>query len=240
MIAYNDESLVDSSFWNGAVIVLLALSAFFYLRFIKQYQDKLYYMPNDFCTAFKNDGKLFKIIRWCISGFVVLAGIALLMQCEIDKNANFLRVVAVMGILSGICFGLSLTSANRPAVFNQDFAAFLSFVPILFMAIWLVALYKENSINPVSWDYIVELYAIISAMFAFFRLAGFAFKIPNVWRSLFFSMTGASSCIMNLADERYIGEQLFFAGVAMMLLMYTWILLDNLVKGKPEEKDISI
>lgn len=240
MIAYDEASLVGKSFWNIAVIVLLAGAAFASLRFIKQYQDRYYYVPHDFCAALKNNKKLHNISRWSISGIMAAGAALLLMQCEVDKNANFLRVLAVAGFLAGLSFGLLLSSANRPAVLNRSFVSFLSTVPVIFMAIWIVTIYKENSTNPIAWDYSVELFAVIVSMIAFFRVAGFAYGIENEWRTLFFCMLGAVGCIMNLADERFIGEQVLFAGSAMMQIMYVWLFLDNIKKGQPIEKDISI
>ena len=240
MLAYDDNSLVGKSFWNVAVILLLAGAAFVAIRFVKQYQDKYYYLPHDFCQALHNDSKLHNIFRWSVSGFVIVGALLLLMECEIDKNANFYRVLAVATIVSGLCFGLLLSAANRPAVLNRNFVSFLASVPIIMMAIWTITLYKVNSINPVSWDYATELFAVLVSMLAFFRVAGFAFGVENEWRSLFFCILGAVSCMANLANDRYLGYQVMFAGVAMMQILYVWIMLDNMKKGQPVEKDISI
>lgn len=240
MLAYNEESLVDRSFWSVAIILLLVLSAYFYIRFVKQFQDRYYYLPHDFCKAFRNDTKLHSVFRWGISGLMIAGALLLLMQCEVDKNANFLRVVACAGIVTGLAFGWLLSAANRPAVLSRRLVSFLSSIPILFMAIWIVTIYKENSINPVSWDYAVELFAAIITMIAFFRFAGFAFGVENEWRTLFFCMLGGSSCLMNLADERFVGEQVMFAALSAMQIMIVWLIIDNLKKGQPANKDISL
>ena len=49
-------------------------------------------------------------------------------------------------------------------------------------------------------------------------------------------MLCASICIMSLADERYTGMQMILLGTAGEMLLYNWILLQNL--QKTERKDV--
>ena len=78
--------------------------------------------------------------------------------------------------------------------------------------------------------------AIIAAMLGFFRVAGFAFRVPDGHRALFDVMLGGAMCILALADERYMGMQLIFLASAGMLILYEWILVRNLKKRRPETK----
>ena len=96
--------------------------------------------------------------------------------------------------------------------------------------------YIQNSHNSVPWSFAVEIAAIIAAMMAFFRAAGFAFRVPDGHRTLFAVMLGGAMCILALADERYMGMQLIFLASAGMLILYEWILVRNLKKRRPETK----
>ena len=72
--------------------------------------------------------------------------------------------------------------------------------------------------------------AIITAMMAFFRAAGFAYGSLKSWQSLFTIMMGVMMSIMALADDRYMGMHLIMLGSAMQLLMYEWLLIMNMQK----------
>ena len=47
-----------------------------------------------------------------------------------------------------------------------------------------------------------------------------------------FAMFTAVLCLMCLADERYTGMQLMLLSAALMLILYNWILVMNMRKGK--------
>jgi len=96
--------------------------------------------------------------------------------------------------------------------------------------------YKQNSINPVGWDYAVEILTLIVDMMAFFRIAGFAYGVPDGKKSMFLCMLGAMLSITCLADNRLLGQQVMFFAIALMLTMYNWIMLANLTSVP---KDVS-
>ena len=234
ILAYNDDGLVDASFWNVAVVFLILAAGCVFYRFLKKRKDALQFLPADFCSALKNEGKIFQFARIGI-GLLMVAGAGLLaMKSETDKNASLLLILSVLGALTGVSFPFLLASANRPAILNRSLISFLSFLPILFYCIWLLSCYKENSINPVGWDYFIEILTLIFLINASFRIAGFAFGVTDEWKSMFFSMMSSVLCMMNLADERYLGLQFMFAASALMYLDFNWIILSNLKQGRRE------
>ena len=229
-LAYNEEGLPDASVWNVLVPVLVIAMALVFRKFVAKFRSDGCCLPEDFFSAFANDGKLFGFFRW-LTGAVMIAGsVLLLLTCETDKNAAFLRVLGILGVLSGISFPVLLTTANKPHVGKKSTMALLTLMPILLFAFWLVTCYKENSINPIGWDYAVQLAAIIFSMIAFAFIAGYAYGVPDEYKSMLFCMLGGMMCITTLADSRNIGEQLMFVAAAMMLMMYNWIMIANLVK----------
>lgn len=235
MLAFDDNNLVGKSAWNILLPALIIAAAVVFYRFSVTRRNARMYLPHDFCKALKNEGKLYSVARWAAGGIMVVGAALLVAQCETDKNANFLFALAGTGAAAGISFPFLLTAANKPHVENTKLVAFLSFLPILFFGVWLLTCYKQNSINPVGWSYVIELAAIIISLSAFFRVAGFAFGAPKEWRSMFLCMFGAMLCLTTLADSRYIGQQIMFAATAMMLVLYNWIMVANLRQGEKEK-----
>lgn len=236
MLAYNEAQMPDRSAWNVFLPLLMLAAALVYRGFIKKMKAAGDYIPDSYFSALSNPGKFYGFFRWVI-GIVMVAGSALLLaQCEVDRNATFLRIVAAFGILTGVAFPLTLSTANRPHVTKSAFATLLAIIPILLLCIWLLTCYKQNSINPIAWDYVPELAAIIVTLLAFFRIAGFAYGVPEGWKSLFLCMLGGSLCIMTLSDKRYMGEQVMFAALGLMQVMFVWILVDNRRNHKDDEQ----
>ena len=226
-LAFDDNGLAERSVFHILVPLFILTVGFVFLRFVDNIKNKRFYLPEDYCEAFENKGRLFAVARWTLGVIMCVGAVILLATCEVEKEANFLRVLAVLAFLSGISFPILLTAANHSPN-NYNFLSILSSFPILLFAVWLITSYKINDINSVVWSFSIEIITVILAMLAFFRIAGFAFGAPNVWRSLFMSMFSASMCIMTLADTRNLGMQVIIFAAAMMMVMYNWIMIKNL------------
>ena len=236
MLAYNEEGLVDRSVFNLLVPAIIIASAVLFYSFVKKFEKQRYFISEDIFEALKNDSKLYGILRYIMGIVMVAGGLLLLAQCEIDKEAKFLRVLSLLGVVTGVCFPLLLSMANKPHVTKISSCCFLGTAPVIFFCFWLVTCYKINSINPVLWDYSVEIITIIVCIISFFYLAGFQFSVPNAKRALFFSMMGAALSIMILADKRYMGMQLMYAASAAMQLYCVWVLIVNMGQKEKEYK----
>ena len=232
MLAYNEESLVNSSAWNVLVPLLILGAAFAYYRFVNGFEKEDMYLPNDFCSALRNEGKIYSACRIAIGALMLIGAGLLVLKCEVDKNAKFLFILAGLAAVTGISFPFLLIAANKPHVENRNFIALLATMPIILFAFWLILCYKQNSTNSVGWDYFIELLAIVFSMIAFFRVAGFAYGVSDERKSMFFCMLGATLCLMSLADGRYLGQQVIFVSAAFMQLMFNWIMISNLKKHK--------
>ena len=97
-------------------------------------------------------------------------------------------------------------------------------------------LYRINSINSVLWAYVPEMVTVVVVMFAYARIAGFAYDTAKPVRARFDCMLGASLCIMCLADDRFMGMQLMLVGHALLLMLYNWAMVCNLRKAAPKPK----
>ena len=83
-----------------------------------------------------------------------------------------------------------------------------------------------------------RLSSVVVAMFAFARIAGFAFGTPKPERARFDVMLGGSLCLMCLADDRYTGMQLMLLGMSLLLMLYNWAMVCNLKEGKAAPKEL--
>ena len=235
MIAFNDLGLVDRSAFNVLVPAFVIAAAVVFLRFLNQDERDHLYVPEDLCGALSNDYRVFSILNW-LAGIIVLTGaLALLAKSETDKFVRFLRVLAALGAVYGVTAPLMLELAHREED-RKTLLCLLSLPPILLFAAWLVYLYRRNSINSVLWSYVPEMVTVVVVMFAYARIAGFAFDTAKPLRARFDCMMGAALCLMCLADERYMGMQLMLAGTAVQLMLYNWAMICNLQEGKEPPK----
>ena len=235
-LAY-ENGLPGKSVWNFFVILLIAVGAVVFYSFIRKTAQSGLGVPGNFFEALSNGGRLYGVFRWAV-GLILFAGSALLFaQCEVDPNATFLRVLAVLGMLTGICFPLYLTCANKPHVTSNATLTLLSLIPVLFYGAWLLTSYKQNSINPIVWNYAIEVLTLIVNALAFFRLAGFAYGVPDGKKTMFFCMWGSMLSLLSMADNRYLGQQVMLFGTAMIFAFANWVMIANLSPVKAEEPE---
>ena len=229
-LAFDENGLSEPSVFNFLVPLMLLAAAWMFTRFINKIQDDKCYVPRDFCDALFNPGKLFTFARWAIGLLMCLGSVVLLMTSETDVDADFIRIICLLGFLSGLAFPFVLGSANYDEFANVRFVRLCMMMPILLFSAWLILCYKQNSYNSVVWSYVIEMATIIVALLAFFRIAGYAFFAPNWRKCMLAIMMGAAMCIMSLADDRYMGMHIIMLSAALMLILYNWILFKNLRK----------
>ncbi len=236
-LAFNDAGLPDRSALHVIFPVYVLICALVFRHFVLSYKKAGLQPPESFAAAFAHKGKLYTLARWVCGGVMFVGGTVLLMTSETDKFAGLLRALSLVTMLAGLCFPLMMTWADK-AGSRLNVICLLSFVPMFAYAVWLVYCYRANSIEPVVWSYAVEVFTVIMAMVAFFRVAGFAFQSPKPLRCLFDVMFAAMLCLTSLADERYMGMQIILLGSALMLMFECWLLIKNLapIADKTEEQ----
>ena len=236
MLAYNEAKLVDSSVFNILVPAIIIASGLLFNGFIKKFKKERYFLSEDFFVTFKNESKIYSVLRSIIGAVMVVGSVMLLMECEVDREAKFLRILAIGGVITGICFTVLLASANKPHVTNRTTICFLSTVPVAFYCFWLITCYKINAINPVLWDYGMEIVALIVCILSFFNLAGFPYEVQKPWKAMFLAMLACALCLMMVADERYMGMEFMYIGGAAMQLYLVWVMICNMGQNEKEYK----
>ena len=228
-----DEGLAGPSMWNVVVPLSIVAAAWVFRRFVEQFRDDRCSLPEDFHGALKNDRLLYRMARIAVGVLMCLGALLVFAKSETDPNTGFLRVLAAAGFLAGLSWPLLLREADRePGESKRWVLCLLSMLPVLCYAVWLVYEYKLNSLNSVIWAYVIEVLTLCVVLLAFFRLAGFAFGQPNAEKAMRLSMLGAFLSFMSLADERSMGLQIMFFATAAALVLYTWIMVDNLEQGE--------
>ncbi len=228
-LAFNDAGLPEKSAFHVFLPVYLLIAALVLGNFVRRYAKEGLSLPEDFFAAFENKGWLYGVVRWVVGLTMSLGGVVTLMTTELDKHADMLRILAVLAILAGLAYALTLELASRGAA-NPTLLCALTLFPMALYAFWLIYCYSRNSINGVAWSYMVEVATVCMAMLAFFRVAGFAFAAPSWKRCMFDVSFAAALCLTSLADERYLGMQLILFATALMLLFCNWLMTCALVK----------
>jgi hypothetical protein len=234
-LAFDENGLNEKSFFNILVPLLVIAGALLFRHFIRAMRDRRIAVPEDFCRALYNPGKLFAALRW-LAGLVMVAGaVVLMMTTETDPHVDMIRVLCLLAGLAGLAYPLVLGQANYDSFGHQGLVRLGTMLPVAMFVVWLVLSYIQNQLNSVAWSYAVEMVTLMCAMMAFFRVGGFAFHVTSGYAALFYAMLGAMMCIMSLADERYMGMQMILLSAAGMLLLYVWILVRNLER-LPQKK----
>ena len=235
MMAFDEAGLNEKSVFNVLVPLVIAASAWLFLRFLNQIRAERRYVPKEYCEALYNPGRLFTAARWVAGGVMALGALVLFVAAETDVNSELLRILAILAFCSGITYPLVLGEANYEELGRVGLLRFFMLLPVLTYSLWLIISYKQNSYNSVPWDYAIEMLSIIAAMLAYFRVMGFAYFVPDGRKCMFAVMMCAMLSIMNLADSRYMGMQMVIMGTAIQMALYNWVLIMNLKKREKKK-----
>lgn len=235
MMAFDEAGLNEKSVFNVLVPLVIAASAWLFLRFLNQIRAERRYVPKEYCEALYNPGRLFTAARWVAGGVMALGALVLFVAAETDVDSELLRILAILAFCSGITYPLVLGEANYEELGRVGLLRFFMLLPVLTYSLWLIISYKQNSYNSVPWDYAIEMLGIIAAMLAYFRVMGFAYFVPDGRKCMFAVMMCAMLSIMNLADSRYMGMQMVIMGTAIQMVLYNWVLIMNLKKREKKK-----
>ena len=238
MMAFDEAGLNEKSAFNLLVPLMIFGAAILFKRFVKQIKAERRYLPDEYCEALYNPGKLFTAIRWAAGGVMALGALVLFVAAETDVDSELIRIMAIVAFGAGVTFPVVLGAANYDELAHVPMLRFFMLLPVLLYSMWLIISYKQNSYNSVPWDYAIEMLSFIAALLAYFRVMGFAFFVPDGKKCMFAVMMCGMLSIMNLADSRYIGMQMIIAGTAMQMALYNWVFIMNLKKREPKKRPV--
>ena len=209
------------------LIAFLIACVVVFWRFLGQIEKKLYYVPEAPQEALYSEVKLHSLLSWAAGGMMAIGALLLFVKSETDPYVGMLRLLSALALLSGIAFPFVLREAQREAP-RMGLLCLMMVLPLLLYAVWLILSFRQNSINSVHLSFALDMLTAIMGMIASFHMAGFAFGAPKPKRALLSVMFCGTVCIMSLADERHTGMEIILLATAGQMLLYTWILLQNL------------
>lgn len=207
------------------VVLILAVAAVLigFLIYFRRYEA-----PVEPVAALGGHTFLFTIVGVAAALMLAYSGISQVLHAgeqlwpKIHSICGIATVAASLGTL------LVVTAASDP---NRAAARRIgSAILVLFGCFWLVTVYKDAAADPVIWRFAVEILAVCSALIALYHVAGYYFSEPKPQLTLFFCNFGAFLCIMSAIDEHTTAEAVCYAAVALLLLMWGFVLTENLQK----------
>lgn len=164
------------------------------------------------------------------AGLLALSGAVQLVQTGAGVWSQGERTVRLLcgaaALLAALGVVFIVTGASRPE--KAAARRFGAVMLMLFGALWIIAIYKSASSDPVIWRFAVEVLAACSALMAFFYVSGYFFGEPKPYTAIFFCYFGAFLCVMSVIDEHSLGESLSYAAVALLLFFWGNALVSNL------------
>ena len=234
MLAFDDSDLPKSSAWNLLFPMVVVAAVIISIHFSRDAGRHHYVLPEGFTEAFAFTSPVVNAVRYAAGGLMIIGAVLLLLTCETEKHAVMMRILAGLGVLSGISYPLMLGMAQNKDS-NPNLRCLCAALPIVMFSFWLILTYKMNDINSVEWDYGIEILADCVGIYSFFRMAGFAFDVPNTKRSMFWAMFAPFCFFVCLADDRLLGMQVMYVAAAVMMLLNNWIFVCNLKKDESSE-----
>lgn len=168
---------------------------------------------------------LHKAALWLCSGLVALSCLVMMFTADKAVFPTLQRLTAALGILSAAAF--PFVFPGRKAEEGSAMGGIAAIIPILFGCLWMLNTYCANYENPVLWQYVVRMLAVIGATMGFYYLGGYYYNKAKPWRSLVVMQMSVYFCAATLADDHSGMEKLLFAAVALSLLTTQFILIEN-------------
>ena len=159
---------------------------------------------------------------------VIAGGGAARMFFTVDTM--FLRITALLGLLSASVLAL-IPSLPRWG----GFGAFLSVIPVVFFCLWMVVFYKDNSTNPLLWQYAVQILAMAACLLGAFRLSGYLFYRMKPRQAIFACGLALTFSLTVLMDEAGAAARLMLLGWGLGLGVMSWVLVRNLASEEEKE-----
>lgn len=226
-LAFNEQGLADPSAFHFIVAAFLIACLVVFWRFLRQIEQKSWYISTTFEDALFTDVPLQMALAILTGVVMVLGALMLFAKSETDQYVGMLRLLSGLALLSGVFFPLVLLEARREKP-RLGLLCPMMLAPMLTYAVWLILSYRNNAINSVPLAYGLDMLVAIVSMAAYFNMAGFAFGGAKPMRGLLLVMLSCTICLMSLADERYTGMQFILLATAGQMLLFIWILLRNL------------
>lgn len=145
-LAFDESGLSAQSVWNYIVpLVILAAAVCFY-SFVLKYKRSGLVMTTDFYDTFSSSTLLFVPAAWIIGALMIFGSMILIATCADNSSVILYRILAGLGVLSGISFGLTAVGARRK--YESGLICVFVTVPVIQFCLWLITSYKQIPRTP--------------------------------------------------------------------------------------------
>ena len=175
--------------------------------------------------AMHSQSAVVSVLGWAAAALSVIGALLLLFSAGAERFPGLHRFLAVLALLSGLCYPGFLYATGKV---TNGLSRLLALVPVIFCCFWLIVSYKNHISNPVISSYAVEILAISASILAFFLVAGYPCNSPKPRMTFFFCNAAAFLCLTSLADPHPLGEALVLAAMAAMQLVYAVLISRNM------------
>lgn len=216
--------------WHGTTIVLLIYCVFVVAVILALNLLWLrHYARNDDAAALRSTSSLPTALSWVFGGAFVLASCVIMFSAAHSRYPLAHRLLGAFGILAGLSFPfLPGKQDGSSRALSRTAATTLT----LFCCFWLVCCWRNHSVNPTLWVFVMEILAIASSTVAFYYIAAYHFgagrgsrALPAVQLAVFFDL-------VTLFDARSTVQSLMILLFAGMLLLLETLLVENLQESR--------
>lgn len=160
-----------------------------------------------------------------VGGLLTFAAVAVALGAVFmffNESDPLFRITALLGLLAAPALAMT-TFLPRWG----GFGAFLSVLPVVFFSLWLISFYKDHAVNPIVWDYAVQVLAIAMCLMAAYRICGCVFYRSSPRRTIYTCALALVFCVSVLMDQAPLGNRVMFAGWGIGYGVLCWVLLYN-------------
>lgn len=212
------------SFLVVALIVIVAGVLIGYTIYLRRYDVSV--VPEE---ALNGHTFLFTAFGVLIALLLAVSGVMQLLQADTMAWPVVHRLCGLGCLAAALGVVFLVTGASVPE--KAGTRRLGSSLVIIFGCLWLVTIYKDAAADPVIWNFAIEILGVCSALIAFYYLAGYQFGDAKPMVTIFFCYFGAFLCIMSAIDEHTLAESICYAAVSLLLLMWGFVLVENLKKS---------
>ena len=239
--AFEEDPRLASPFAPSSVALLvLLIAAAVVLALLARRQEVAPDLKEDWARALYAPGDKRYLIGLVLAGFLALAGGFAFLRQGISLFQNYLAVRAQQGDLAGMNNGLlrllagaagvamcpTLIGAGRDAICRKGSG--LPRIGAVCCCLWMMDCYRSHAADPVRWDYVPLILAIVAGISLCLCWSGLTCGAPRPRRTLWLAGMTVILSAMAMVGENSLGAVLLLASQAFTGLSLLYRLPRNL------------
>lgn len=212
----------------AAVGVMLAMV---YLHARRRYR-----LPEKGAEALVSGTIIHSAVLWLIAAVVVVLSLVLMFGSDFARFPTMQRVMSALGILAGLAIPFTMprpkAEVEGEKADSAGIAGTAAVIPVLFGCMWMVTAYRVHSENPILWQYVIEVLAVVAVTMGFYYVAAYFYGKAKPCRCLVAVQLASYLCLGTLTDEHSTAEGVLFAAMAVLMLVFQFVIIEN---AKPKE-----